>query len=57
MKASETEQDRRHPGRSAACNGALQTRDLVRDPGSAVHRFALHRIRDDGKKMRALRPG
>jgi hypothetical protein len=39
------------PGRSAARSGALQTRDRYRlgvcdDPGSAVHRFALHRIRE-----------
>jgi hypothetical protein len=39
------------PGRSAARSGALQTRDLYElrvwdDPGSAVHRFALHRIRE-----------
>ncbi len=38
-------------GRSAARSGALQNRDLRRrrvwdDPGSAVHRFALHRIRE-----------
>src|SRR5262249_26026182 len=39
------------PGRSAARSGALQTRDryrlrMLNGPGSAVHRFALHRIRD-----------
>jgi len=39
------------PGRSAARSGALQTRDRYKrpvwnDPGSAVHRFALHRIRE-----------
>jgi len=39
------------PGRSAARSGALQTRDrrkrgVCNDPGSAVHRFALHRIRE-----------
>jgi len=38
------------PGRSAARNGALQTRDrnelgACDDPGSAVHHLALHRIR------------
>jgi hypothetical protein len=39
------------PGRSAARSGALQTRDrnelgVCYDPGSAVHRCALHRIRE-----------
>jgi len=39
------------PGRSAARSGALQTRDRNRcrvwyDPGTAVHRFTLHRIRE-----------
>jgi hypothetical protein len=39
------------PGRSAAPSGALQTRDRYElrvwdDPGTAVHRFALHRIRE-----------
>jgi hypothetical protein len=39
------------PGRSAARSGALQTRDrhklgVWNDPGSAVHRFALHRVRE-----------
>jgi hypothetical protein len=34
-----------------AHNGALQTRDRSRlgvwnDPGSAVHRYALHRVRE-----------
>ena len=43
------------PGRSAARSGALQTRDpgvfrgaANRGPGSAMHRFALHRVRDTG---------
>src|SRR5579863_3607276 len=41
------------PGRSAAQSDALQTRDRNRrrvynDPGSAVHRFALHRVRENG---------
>jgi hypothetical protein len=36
-----------------AQNGALQTRDRSRlrarnDPGSAVHRYALHRVREKG---------
>jgi hypothetical protein len=40
-------------GRSAARSGALQTRDLHKrrvfdDPGSAMHHFVLHRIRDTG---------
>src|SRR5262249_3180281 len=39
------------PGRSAARSGALQTRDryefrVSNGPASAVHRFALHRVRD-----------
>jgi hypothetical protein len=39
------------PGRSAARSGALQTRDRRKlgvfcDPGSAVHHFVLHRIRE-----------
>src|ERR1700728_232972 len=39
------------PGRSAARSGALQTRDRYTrracgGPGSAVHRFALHRVRE-----------
>jgi hypothetical protein len=38
------------PGRSAARSGALQTRDpdylKKLGPGSAVHRFALHRVWD-----------
>jgi hypothetical protein len=39
------------PGRSAARSGALQTRDRNAlcawdDPGSAVHHFVLHRIRE-----------
>jgi tripartite-type tricarboxylate transporter receptor subunit TctC len=39
------------PGRSAARSGALQTRDRYKlgvweGPGTAVHRFALHRIRE-----------
>jgi len=39
------------PGRSAICSIALQNRDLkelrvLDDPGSAVHRFTLHRVRD-----------
>ena len=39
------------PGRSAARSGALQTRDRRRlrarsGPGSAMHRFTLHRIRE-----------
>jgi len=39
------------PGRGAACNDAPQTRDRNRlitwdDPGSAVHHFVLHRIRE-----------
>jgi hypothetical protein len=39
------------PGRSAARSDALQTRDRHKrgvryDPGSAMHHFVLHRIRD-----------
>jgi predicted DNA-binding WGR domain protein len=39
---------RTFPGRSAARSGALQTEDRKKrraydDPGSAVHRYALHR--------------
>jgi hypothetical protein len=38
------------PGRSAARSAALQARGPLSlrnlGPGSAVHRFALHRIRD-----------
>ena len=39
------------PGRSAARSGALQTRDryelrVYDGPGSAVHHFVLHRIRE-----------
>jgi hypothetical protein len=39
------------PGRSAARSGALQTRDryelrVYDDPGSVVHHFVLHRIRE-----------
>jgi hypothetical protein len=39
------------PGRSATRSGALQNRDLRKlcacnDPGSAVHRFTLHRVRE-----------
>jgi hypothetical protein len=39
------------PGRSAACNAALQTRDrytrgVGNGPASAVQRFTLHRVRD-----------
>jgi hypothetical protein len=42
------------PGRSAARSDALQTRDRYKlrasdDPGSAVHRFALHRIRETAR--------
>ena len=40
--------DRCHPGRSAAQNAALQTRDPVRrDPGSAARHFMPRSIRDD----------
>ena len=42
-------EDLTRPGRSAACNGALQTRDRhERDlcgPGSAMHHCVLHRVR------------
>src|ERR1700692_2858495 len=43
------------PGRSAARSGALQTRDrnelgVCDDPGSAMHRCALHRIRETNHK-------
>jgi hypothetical protein len=39
------------PGRGAARSDALQTRDrheteIFCDPGSAVHHFVLHRIRE-----------
>jgi hypothetical protein len=39
------------PGRGAARSAALQTRDrheteIFCDPGSAVHHFVLHRIRE-----------
>jgi hypothetical protein len=42
-----------YPGRSAARSGALQTRDrnirhAIGGPGSAMHRFALHRVRGTG---------
>jgi hypothetical protein len=36
---------RTFPGRSAARSDALLTRDR-NDPGSAVHRFTLHRVRE-----------
>jgi hypothetical protein len=44
-------ESRAFPGRSAARSGALLTRDRRRlgvchGPGSAVHRFTLHRIRE-----------
>jgi hypothetical protein len=44
------------PARSAACNAALLTRDPAvvllanRGPGSAMHHFVLHRIRDTDAK-------
>ena len=43
------------PGRGAACNDALQTRDRHKfrscnGPASAVHRFTLHRVRDTDRK-------
>ncbi len=43
----------------AARSGALQTRDLYKrrffdDPGSAVHRFTLHRIRETQPRRRSL---
>jgi hypothetical protein len=44
------------PGRSAARSDALQTRDRYKlgvfyDPGSAVHRYALHRVRETSFKV------
>jgi hypothetical protein len=43
---------RTFPGRSAAQSGALPTRDrktlrACEGPGTAAHRFTLHRIRDN----------
>src|SRR3990170_4268738 len=47
------------PGRSAARSDALQNRDrykvgTCKGPGSAVHRFTLHRIRDTRLSMLQL---
>jgi len=41
----------REDARERACGDALQTRDryehrVCEGPGSAVHRYALHRVRD-----------
>jgi hypothetical protein len=45
------------PGRCAACNDALQTRDrqitCLGDPASAEQRFTLHRVRDTNLARRA----
>ena len=48
------------PGRTAARSDAVQTRDRSKHrrrygPGSAVHRFALHRVRDTGNATRMVR--
>ena len=49
MRCEGSMQSHTFPGRSATRSGALQTRDR-NGPGSAVHRFTLHRVRETGAR-------